>query len=159
AWMRFMRAALARISDYHEVALIGAGTATCPILLRGAERQNTARLVLHLPDPRQRTGTQTTPLHQLPSQDELRVDLLCDSHAPVDRAPAIPIELRNTPERDRATIAWADDILVLALRTGGNLHTLLRARLQKAGAHVLLADVPGLQSSRARTDLLELGAE
>src|SRR5262249_45943792 len=60
---------------------------------------------------------------------------------------------------DRATIAWADDILVLALRTGGNLHTLLRARLQKAGAHVLLADVPGLQSSRARTDLLELGAE
>jgi hypothetical protein len=68
-------------------------------------------------------------------------------------------EIERTPERDRAAIAWADEVLVLRLRTGGNLHRLLRHRLQFADANVWLVNLLGLQSRNARGELLGLGAK
>jgi hypothetical protein len=89
--------------------------------------------------------------------DDLRADLWADSSD--DSGSEMPAELSRTPQRDRATIAWADELIVLALRTRGNLHTLLRERLHRPGACVMLADLPGLQSRNARKDLMALGAE
>ena len=64
----------------------------------------------------------------------------------------------SPPERDRVVIESAERIFVLTLRTGGNLHQLLRQRLQRGGGSVILVDLPDLQSESARRELCELGA-
>ncbi|WP_010586011.1 hypothetical protein [Schlesneria paludicola] len=62
------------------------------------------------------------------------------------------------PERDRIVVQSAQTVFVLTLRTGGNLHQLLRQRLLEQSGPVVLVDLPHLQSEPARTELCELGA-
>lgn len=62
------------------------------------------------------------------------------------------------PERDRIVIQSAQTVFVLTLRTGGNIHQLLRQRLLEKGGGVVLVDVPHLQSEATRAELCELGA-
>ncbi|MBI5761174.1 MAG: hypothetical protein HZA46_21835 [Planctomycetales bacterium] len=66
---------------------------------------------------------------------------------------------QHTPERDRAVIAWADEVIALRVRAGGNLHVLLRERLRAGVGGVLLADLPGETPQAVRDELVALGAE
>jgi hypothetical protein len=153
-----MRLALNRLRDSKTVALIGHGTAAHEFVLRGAQRQDTPQLVLWCYEPSQRSSAARVDTRQS-HLDTLRTDLWPDSLTRGDAIAALPADVGRTPQRDRATIAWADEVIVLALRTRGNLHSLLRERLHKPHACVLLADLPGLQARQARIDLLELGAK
>lgn len=62
------------------------------------------------------------------------------------------------PQRDRLVLESAETVFVLALRNHGNLHRLLRERLQTRSAATVLVDLPDLQAETARTELLALGA-
>ena len=52
----------------------------------------------------------------------------------------------------------AETVFVLALRSNGNVHRLLRERLQRPRAATVLVDLPGLQAESARSELVEIGA-
>lgn len=64
----------------------------------------------------------------------------------------------SIPPQDRLVDESADVLYVLGLRTGGNVHQLLRERLKRRGGSVVLIDLPGLHDPRARQELCELGA-
>lgn len=70
-------------------------------------------------------------------------------------------ETEETPKvpaaADRAVLDAAEMVFVLGLRTGGNLHRLLGERLDKQRP-VELVDLPDLQATVARNDLLQRGA-
>jgi len=68
-------------------------------------------------------------------------------------------EEADIPTRDRAVIEAADIVYVLHLRTGGNLHRLLVERLMRPQRHVVLVDLPKLQTEPTRLELLAAGAE
>lgn len=81
----------------------------------------------------------------------------------------IPCEFAVTSSQDSGTadglqshdkdlINSAQTIYVLTLRSNGNLHALLRERLQRQPATVVLVDLPGLQAKQAREELVALGA-
>ena len=157
-WLQALRAALRHLNEVCAVALIGDGTAGHELVLRGTERQRTGRILVRCGDwaprySREQPSTSTPPGS---NTEKAHVELwpACDNK----NSQRIPTGVRHTPERDRATIAWADEIIVLALRSHGNLHALLRERLLKPKACVWYADLPGLQSQRARGELIELGA-
>jgi len=63
----------------------------------------------------------------------------------------------DLPHRDRVLLEAADCVIVLELRTNGNVHRALRLSLQQR-RQVLLADLQGLQSRAVRDELLNLGA-
>ena len=62
------------------------------------------------------------------------------------------------PAQDQLVDASADTLYVLGLRSGGNVHQLLRERLKRQRGSVVLIDLPGLQDARAQQELCELGA-
>ena len=64
----------------------------------------------------------------------------------------------NLPQRDQIVNSIADLVYVLTLRSGGNLHRVLRDRLQHRRGAVVFVDIPGLQDEAARRELCELGA-
>ena len=66
---------------------------------------------------------------------------------------------RRPPLRDRVVLAAAETVYVLTLRSGGNLHRLLRERLEHRRGTVILVDLPGLQSEPSRNELCDLGAQ
>ncbi len=61
------------------------------------------------------------------------------------------------PARDRTLIQSADTVLVLGIRTIGNVHRCLRERLD-SGRAVELIDLEGLQPRAVREDLISHGA-
>jgi hypothetical protein len=146
-----MRAALGRLRVPQTVALIVPGTAGCEFLLRGTERHAACRIVIWCPN--QLKSDLLAP--ELAASDPNCTYLWPDSETQAEP----PINVRGTPERDRAAIAWADEIIVLGLRSGGNLHKLLRERLQLEHSSVFIAIDPSLQSRRACDDLMKLGAQ
>lgn len=104
--------------------------------------------------------------------------LTCDGTAGIDvirraagrlAVPVRRIEVRTTessspprdnnviPERDRAIVAEADEVLALGVRADGNIYRALRERLL-AERNVVLVALPDLQSAAAMGDLIPLGA-
>ena len=65
----------------------------------------------------------------------------------------------EVPSRDRALVMGADAVYVLRLRSNGNLHQLLKQRLEQRGGVVIIIDLPTLQSEEVRDELCDLGAE
>ena len=65
----------------------------------------------------------------------------------------------DIPLRDRALIAAADTVYVLQLRPAGNLHRLLKERIEQPRGGIVLVDLPGLQPDVIKDDLLKAGAE
>ncbi len=61
------------------------------------------------------------------------------------------------PQRDRVLIGSAQTVVVLGVRTNGNVHRALREHLANGG-HVELADLDELQSRAVRDDLIGRGA-
>jgi hypothetical protein len=66
---------------------------------------------------------------------------------------------RDVPIRDELVLTNADLVYVLGLRTGGNLHSLLRDRLQKQPGTVVLIEYGELQADAARQELCDSGAQ
>jgi hypothetical protein len=154
-WMQAMRAAIHRLRDPNVTAVIAAGTATSEFVLRGTERQESRRLFVHSSHT---SADIEEPREAAPRRTDRHTDLRPAGSWADAAVLADVTDVAQTPLRDRAAIAWADEVIVLSLRTRGNLHTLLRARLHQPSACVLLADLPGLQSRQAQTELVELGA-
>jgi hypothetical protein len=157
-WLQGIRVSLSYLRDSNAVALVGAGTAVHRILGRALERQAIPHVVIELPDSRESSASgELAEMAQAGTAGAMGAHLAGLPAEPKDEA--APIEaIAHTPLSDRAAIAWADEIVVLSLRTGGNLHTLLRQRLREPGARVRLVGLPDLQSKRARTELIRLGA-
>jgi hypothetical protein len=63
------------------------------------------------------------------------------------------------PLRDRALINAADLVYVLQLRLEGNLHRLLKERIEQHRGGVVLVDLPGLQPDSVKGELLKAGVE
>ena len=53
----------------------------------------------------------------------------------------------------------ADTVYVLQLRPAGNLHRLLKERIEQQRGGIVLVDLPGLQPDSIKDELLEAGAE
>ena len=123
-----LRAGLRRVRDRGQLLLIGAGTAGCEFVRRGAELLNVNHKrvspVSGVPDSEQRSS-----FHQT---DEI-------------------------PERDRI-LAAVDELLVLGLRSNGHWHRLLRDRLRTGAGGVTLVDLPNLEGMTVRDELASLGA-
>ncbi len=68
-----------------------------------------------------------------------------------------PEDEDSIPERDRILAKTAETILVLGVRTNGNVHRVLRERLM-TGGRVELIDFDDLQSRGVREELIGLGA-
>ena len=60
---------------------------------------------------------------------------------------------------DRLLMDGADVIYVLSLRVNGNIHRLLRTRVQRREARIVLVDLPGIQAESAKNELCQQGAE
>ncbi len=158
-----LRAALRRVRQEQAVLSIAVGCAGHEIVRRGAVRQASPVVCLHCCDLNVATA-QTWAKRWRASLDRPSFvgvsDLWILPHSTLHSVaqPAPPTVLETLPERDRAAVAWADAVMVLALRAGGNLHALLRHRLSAGLGHVVLMDLADLQSRRARDELVELGA-
>ena len=127
-WLLGLRACLRRVRDGGQQLLIGEGTAGCEFIRRGAELWN----VNH---------ERVSPSSGI-SDSERR--------SAIDLADEIP-------ERDR-TLAAADELLVLGLRSNGHWHRLLRDRLRSGAGGVTLVDLPDLEGTTVRDELVSLGA-
>ena len=68
------------------------------------------------------------------------------------------VDDQAVPMRDRVVFENAGVVYVLGLRSGGNLHRLLRERLQQRPGSVIFVDIPRLQAISAQNELCELGA-
>lgn len=80
---------------------------------------------------------------------------------PFESAPTVDAthEVDDSPPlRDRVLLESVETVYVLTLRNNGNLHRLLRERLQNHRAATILVDLPELQNEQARSELLDLGA-
>ena len=161
SWLQALRAALIRAREQNDVLVVGQGTAGHELILHGAIRQriSTLRLRCCNPTPGEDWITHWDSSLGLSSKGEIVEGWALplwknsvESQGPSDN------ELQQIPERDRAPLAWADEIIVMGLRPHGNLHKLLRQRLALRPGSVFLADLPGLQPSHLRTELQELGA-
>ena len=84
----------------------------------------------------------------------MRLDIPHQTITPL--ANTIDLE-QKTSVRDSIVLQQADVVYVLKLRSGGNLHRLLRERLQQGG-NVIFVDLDGLQPESVRRELCELGA-
>lgn len=78
-------------------------------------------------------------------------ELVCAEHQPNEND-------SDLPRRDLAVLEAAETVYVLGLRTNGNMHRLLRERVQCPDASTVLVDLPGLQAESARNELITLGA-
>lgn len=67
------------------------------------------------------------------------------------------LDATAVPTRDRTLIQSADTVVVLGIRTNGNVHRCLRERLD-SGRAVELIDLDGLQPRAVREDLISHGA-
>ena len=80
---------------------------------------------------------------------------------PVDDDPGggstAPASENAIPQRDRVLIGAAQTVVVLGVRSNGNVHRALREHLAN-GSHVEMADVDDLQSRVVRDDLIGRGA-
>lgn len=158
-----LRSALERIRTAGHTIVVSTGTAGSDLVLRGAIRQCSPIILLQCDESRgNRAGraaracfTDAAPV----GRDLLSFGRPSSTPAGASRAGSAAPEIESTPTRDRAAIAWADEVIVLQLRSGGNLHRLLRHRLQRGDANVLLVDLPGLHARKARDELLGLGAK
>ena len=63
------------------------------------------------------------------------------------------------PLRDRALINAADLVYVLQLRPEGNLHRVLKERIEKQRGGIVLVDLQGLQPDSVKDELLNAGVE
>ena len=68
-----------------------------------------------------------------------------------------PDDITAVPSRDRTLVQSANTVLVLGARTNGNVHRVLRERLNTGGI-VELIDLEGLQPRAVREDLISQGA-
>lgn len=68
-----------------------------------------------------------------------------------------PMEPHAISPVDRELISTAEIVFVLGVRTNGNIHRLVRERLQQAG-NVEVVDLPDLQTSTVREEFRSLGA-
>ena len=127
-WLLGLRAGLRRVRGRGQLLLIGEGTAGCDFVRRGAELLN----VNH---------ERVSPSSGSPEPEQ---------YLSLDPTDAIP-------ERDR-TLAAADELLVLGLRSNGHWHRLLRDRLRTGVGGVTLVDLPGLEGTTVRDELASLGA-
>ena len=59
----------------------------------------------------------------------------------------------DVPVSDRAVIEAADVVYVLQLRANGNIHRLLRERIEHGRGGIILVDLPGLQTDALREEL------
>jgi hypothetical protein len=151
-WLVALLAAVAKVHRERKVLVAGHGTAGESLLRRAAQRARFPFIELcessaigvadELP------ATESTVVRGWPIRSE--------SDPSAERSIA---DWQRTPERDQAAIAWADKVMALGVRPGGNLLILLRERLRAGVRGVLLADLPGLQPHAVREELLSLGAE
>ncbi len=65
----------------------------------------------------------------------------------------------DIPLRDRALVVNADTVYVLQLRPEGNLHRLLKERIEQHRGGIVLVDLPGLQPDSVKDELLKAGVE
>lgn len=127
-WLLGLRAGLRRVRDRGQLLLIGAGTAGCEFVQRGAELLDVNR-------------EHVSPLSDVSGAEQ---------RSSLDQKDEIP-------ERDR-TLAAANELLVLSLRSNGHWHRLLRDRLRTGAGGVTLVDLPDLEGAKVRDELASLGA-
>ena len=164
AWIAALRSALSECSANDDVLLAAEETAAARFVIRGAARYGLRSVIIRCFDQPPSPGKLAEELvsesasRSAPSQ---QIWLLPEHDHTATGETDKPMPLRQVPRSDRAAFAFADTILALHVRRGGNIHTLLRARLTDSPGHgdsVRFADVPQLVAAALRKELLELGA-
>jgi hypothetical protein len=62
------------------------------------------------------------------------------------------------PAGDRAVMEFEDQVYVLGVRANGNIHRLLKKRLERRPEGVRVVDLPGLRSDSVHKELVDAGA-
>lgn len=161
AFLTGLRSALEHVRTAGRTIVVSHGTANSDLVLRHAIRERTPVMLFHIDRSRGRRAGREMHVADFETlaHGVVSVGRPAAASVAVSRDAFVAPEIEQTPERDRAAIAWADDVFVLQLRTAGNLHRLLRHRLQTPRGNLWLVDLPGLQSRTARAELLGLGAK
>jgi hypothetical protein len=152
AWLAALRVAVSKVERDRSVLMVGHETAGEDLLRRAVHRAGIPFVELwesaaaDFPD--ESTSADQVVVRVRPIWPSSDFVILNDSS-----------DWQSTPERDRAVIAWVDEVIALRVRAGGNLHVLLRARLRAGVGGVLLADLPGETPQAVRDELVSLGAE
>ncbi len=160
-WLTGLRAVMDQNHEADFSTVVAEGAAGWELVFRCAIRHEIPVICFHFP-PQNRKNVASWLSEEF---DGFKSHAGCVIHAwamnPAkslsDVEPINP-EVATMPMPDRAALAWADEIVVLRLRSGGNLHRLLSMRLRCADAIVRFVDLPHLQSRKARGELIGLGA-
>lgn len=160
-WLQGLRAALRHLREHDFTLVVGTGTAGAELILRGARRVGVRTVLLRCCTSCQEEdwAAQWKSRSSLsPQQDLVEGWALPDSESAATSESCTDDELWRIPERDRAVMGWADDVIVLGVRARGNLEKLLRRRFAKSPGTVLLAELCGLRPPRLQANLIEAGA-
>ena len=178
-WFAVLRSAVAKLDPAHDVLLTAPSTTVDRFLERAAILFGLRRLRVHLDERRTlvdwliRLRRQLWRNH-LARDSETPIDADCSDVfvSPLGGWALLPVPYSETndgqecpsselPLSDRVLIAAADRVLALQVRSNGNLHQLLRARLTDPAwptASVWLALGESLVSADVATELQSLGA-
>ena len=178
-WFAVLRSAVAKLDPAHDVLLTAPSTTVDRFLERAAILFGLRRLRIHLDERRTLVDWLVRLRRQLSRNylardSETQIDAACSEVfvSPVGGWALLPVPHSENkdgqecpssvlPLSDRVLIAAADRVLALQVRSNGNLHQLLRARLTDPAwptASVWLALGESLVSADVATELQSLGA-
>ena len=145
-WMAALRGTLRKIAADRSNLVVADGTAGTDFVRHCALRLNVECQTIEVPNVNNSSGDDVTFRRQ---------DAAATGLAPNVSQPGGD----EIPSRDRALIAAADTVYVLQLRPTGNLHRLLKERIEQQRGGIVLVDLPGLQPDVIKDELHKAGAE
>ncbi len=146
SWLAALRGTLRKIATDQSNLVVADGTAGTDFVRHCALRLNVACQTIEVTTVNNSSGDDVTFRRQ-------------DASATGTVANVAQHGSDEIPLRDRALIAAADTVYVLQLRPAGNLHRLLKERIEQQRGGIVLVDLPGLQSDVIKDELHKAGAE
>ena len=145
-WLAGLRGTLRKIAIDQSKLVVADGTAGTDFVRHCALRLKVACQTIEVSNVNNSSGDDVT----LRRQDAAATELVPNVSQPGGD---------EIPSRDRALIAAADIVYVLQLRPTGNLHRLLKERIEQQRGGIVLVDLPGLQPDVIKDELHNAGTE
>jgi hypothetical protein len=161
-WFTLLRHACARIDSENDILFTTEKTAANQFVARAAKLFGIPSLQLETPrDDRMKLGRWLQEITREKRTEQGNYDSRVFLSPPIDSGIVIESSLQGIPLRDRAQVAFTDQVLAISVRKNGHVHKLLESRLDDEDfppGSVFLAVGPGLTDSKTEQHLMERGA-
>lgn len=128
-WFDLLRSVCARTQTLDSLLVTAGGTTTARYLERAADLFGVRVLSIQIRENREVEQWIESVFNTDCTKFPPNVDWVQVSSPLVYEQSSVDANICNIPERDRAVVAFCDELLVLSLRSHGNLDRLIRARL------------------------------